>query len=45
MLFEWCFGFFLPFNDIERYFKLPLRVTLSSTEIPLSSPMVLNDTE
>ena len=30
---------------MEWYFKLPLTVALSPTEIPLNSPMVLNDTE
>ena len=32
-VFEWYFGFFVPFNGTEWYFKLPLRVPLSPTEI------------
>ena len=39
------FGFFIPFSGIEWYYKLPLRVPLSPTEISLNGPMVLNDTE
>ena len=39
------FGFFVPFNGIEWYIKLPLRVPLSPAEISLNGPMVLNDTE
>ena len=35
----------VPLNGIERYFKLPLTVPLSPTEIPLNGPMVLNDTD
>ena len=45
MVFKRYFGFFVPFNGIEWYFKLPLTVPLSPTEIPLNGPMVLNDTE
>ena len=45
MVFEWYFKFFVPFNGIEWYFKLPLTVPLSPTEISLNGPMVLNDTE
>ena len=41
-VFEWYFGFFVPF---KWYFKLPLRVPLSPTEMSLNGPMVLNDTE
>ena len=33
--FEWYFGFFVPFSGIEWYFKLPLRVPMSPTEISL----------
>ena len=29
-------------NGIEWYYKLPLRIPLSPTEIPLNGPMVLN---
>ena len=39
------FGLFVPFSGIEWYFKLPLRVPLSPTEIPLNGPIVLNGTE
>ena len=35
------FGFFVPFSGIEWYFKLPLRVPPSPTEISLNGPMVL----
>ena len=45
MVFEWYFGFFVPFSDIEWYFKLPLRVPLSPAEMLLNGSMVLNDTE
>ena len=45
MVFELYFGFFVPFNRIEWYVKLPLTVPLSLTQIPLNGPMVLNDTE
>ncbi len=40
-----CLGFCVPFNGIEWYFKLPLRVPPSPTEIALNGPMVLDDTE
>ena len=36
MVFELYFGFFVPFSVIEWYFKLPLTVPLSSTEIPFN---------
>ena len=36
------FEFFVPFNGIEWYFKLPLTVPLSPSEIPLNGPMILN---
>ena len=39
------FGSFVPFGGIKWYFKLPLTVPLSSDEISLNGPMVLNDTE
>ena len=29
-------------NGIEWYYKLPLRIPLSPTEIPLNGPTVLN---
>ena len=45
MLFELYFGFFVPFSGTEWYFKLPLTVPLSPTEIQLNGPKVLNDTE
>ena len=45
MVFELYFGFFVSFSGIEWYFKLPLTVPLSPTEILLNSQMVLNDTE
>jgi len=34
-IFEWYIGFLVPFSGIEWYFKLPLRVPLSSVEISL----------
>ena len=43
MVFELYFGFFVPFNYIEWYFKLT--VPLSPTEIALNGPMVLIYTE
>ena len=45
MVFDLYFGFFVPFSGIEWYFKLPLTVPLSSSEIPLNGPVVRNDTE
>ena len=45
MVFEFYLGFFVPFSGIVWYFKLPLTVPLSPTEIPLNGPKVLNDTE
>ena len=39
------FGLIVPFNGIEWYFKLSLRVPLNPIEISLNGPLVLNDTE